>query len=258
MALTVTMMGTGTSSGVPMIGCQCSVCTSEDPRNHRTRCGLKLELDGGEGAVVLIDTPTDLRQQALRFGLPRVDAVLYTHAHADHILGADELRLFNFRQNGAIPCYGGAATLTALRQTFHYVFTDDGGESARPRFELVEIRGPFRLHGREIVPVPVLHGSTEVLGFRLGAFAYVTDVSAIPEASLTLLRGVDVLILGALRYRPHPTHFTIGEAVAAAAEIGARRTILTHLCHEVDHAAQKHPLPRGVELGHDGLRFDVR
>lgn len=257
--VTVTMMGTGTSTGVPVIGCGCAVCTSADPRNRRTRCGLKLELGAGPGGeeagVLLVDTPTDLRQQALRFGLPRVDGVLYTHAHADHILGADELRIFNFRQKSEIPCYGSPATLEKLRRTFHYVFEDGQEGGGKPRFGLHPISGPFEVLGRRFVPVPVLHGEMEVFGYRLGDFAYVTDVSSIPEASFPLLAGLEVLILGALRYRPHPTHFSIGEAVLAAERIGARRTILTHLCHEVDHAALEHPLPAGVELGHDGLTF---
>jgi len=252
--LAVTLLGSGTSTGVPVIGCACAVCTSENPKNRRTRPGLKLETAAG---VALVDTPTDLREQALRFGLPRLDAVLFTHPHADHVFGLDDIRIFNFRQRAAIPCYGSRATLRALRRTFAYVFEDGQEGGGKPQLDLREIDGPFELLGREVVPVPVFHGEMEVLGFRLGSFAYVTDCSVIPEASFAQLAGVEVLILDALRYRPHPTHFSVEEAVAAAARIGAARTILTHLAHDVDYGAPEVELPPGVELGYDGIRFEV-
>jgi phosphoribosyl 1,2-cyclic phosphate phosphodiesterase len=249
--LIVTLLGTGTSTGVPMIGCACAVCTSTDPRNRRLRPGVKLELPGG---VALIDTPTDLRQQALLYGLPRLDAVLFTHAHADHILGLDEIRVFNFRQRTAIPCYGPPHALEALARTFAYVFEDGQEGGGKPQIELRRLDGaPLPLLGVEVLPVPVLHGRLEVYGYRLGPFAYVTDVSAIPEPSFALLAGVDTLVLGALRYRPHTTHFTIPEAIAAAQRIGARRTLFTHLAHEVDHGAPREPLPDGIEFAYDGL-----
>jgi phosphoribosyl 1,2-cyclic phosphate phosphodiesterase len=254
MGARVTMMGSGTSTGVPVIGCTCPVCTSVDPRNRRLRPGLKLELESG---VVLVDTPTDLREQALRFGLPRLDAVLFTHSHADHIFGLDDIRIFNFRQQKAIPCYGSAETLRAIRRTFAYVFesTQEGG--GKPQLDLIETRGPFSLFGQEVVPVPVWHGEMEVYGYRLGRFAYVTDTNRIPESSYRLLEGVEVLVLDGLRYRPHPTHFSIDEALVAAARIAPRRTILTHLTHEVDHGSPREPLPSGVEFGYDGLTFDL-
>jgi phosphoribosyl 1,2-cyclic phosphate phosphodiesterase len=250
----VTMLGSGTSSGVPVIGCTCAVCTSSDPRNQRLRPGVRVDLEAG---TLLVDTPIDLRQQALRFGVPRVDAVLFTHAHADHIFGLDDLRVFNFRQGTSIPCHGSPATLEALRHVFSYAFevaTEGGG---RPQIELLPVDGPFRLLDTEIVPVPVRHGSTEVLGYRIGRFAYVTDVNFIPEASFDLLAGVDSLILGALRYRPHSTHFSLAEAVEAARRIGARRTYFTHIAHDVDHGNLREPLPPGMELGFDGLVLDV-
>jgi phosphoribosyl 1,2-cyclic phosphate phosphodiesterase len=248
------MLGSGTSTGVPVIGCACKVCTSDDPRNKRWRPGLKLEIGG---AVVLVDTPTDLREQALRFGLPRLDAVIFTHAHADHVFGLDDIRIFNFRQRRAIPCYGSAATLESIRRTFSYVFEAGQEGGGKPQLELIEVREPFELLGRTVVPVPVRHGSLEVFGYRLGSFAYVTDCNLIPEESFRLLEGVEVLILDALRYRPHSTHFSVEEALAAAARIGAGRTILTHLAHDIDHGAPALPLPVGVELGHDGLAFDL-
>jgi phosphoribosyl 1,2-cyclic phosphate phosphodiesterase len=254
MSLRITMLGSGTSTGVPVIGCTCAVCTSTHPRNRRWRPGLKLETAGG---VILIDTPTDLRAQALRFGLPRLDAVVYTHPHADHVFGLDEIRIFNFRQRAPIPCYGSAATLAALRRTFAYVFEETQEGGGKPRLDLIEIDGPFRLLGLPFLPVPVWHGETEVLGYRLGSFAYVTDCSRIPEESYRLLAGVETLILDALRYRPHSTHFSVQEAIAAAARIGARRTVLTHLAHEIDYAAPAVELPPGVEFGYDGLAFEI-
>ena len=253
--LTVTLLGTGTSSGVPVIGCDCAVCTSRDPRNRRFRAGARIDLAGG--STLLVDTPTDLRQQALAFGLPRVDAVLYTHAHADHVFGLDDLRVFNHRQGGSIPCYGSERTLEGVRQSFHYVFEEGGEGGGTPSIEPVPVEGSFELGGVEVVPVPVLHGSLPIYGYRLGGFAYLTDVSKIPEPSFALLEDLEVLVLGALRYRPHPTHFSLAEAATVAERIGARRTFFTHLCHEVDHGDVQIPLPPRVELGHDGMVLHV-
>jgi len=254
MTLRVTMLGSGTSTGVPVIGCTCAVCASTHPRNRRTRPGLKLEWDG---AVVLVDTSIDLREQALRHGLPRVDAVLYTHAHVDHIFGLDDLRVFNFRQRRPIPCYGSGETLASLRRVYAYAFEDGQEGGGKPQLDLIAIEGAFDLLGARVVPVPVWHGTMPVLGFRIGRFAYVTDCSVIPEPSFALLEGLDTLILDALRYRPHATHFSVEQAVAAAARIGARRTYLTHLAHDIDYAEPAVSLPAGVELGYDGLLLDL-
>jgi phosphoribosyl 1,2-cyclic phosphate phosphodiesterase len=250
----VTMLGSGTSSGVPVIGCDCAVCTSEDPRNQRFRAGLKIELEEG---VLLVDTPTDLRQQALAFGIPRIDGILFTHSHADHVFGLDDVRIFNFRQRGPIPWYGSKDTLAALRRTFAYVF--EGGEwgGGKPQLELVEIAGPIELLGHRVVPVPVIHGRLPVFGYRIGGFAYVTDCNLIPDESFELLEDLDVLVLGALRYRSHPTHFSIEEAIAIAERIGAAVTYFTHLAHDVDHGRPEVPLPAGVAFGHDGLVLDL-
>lgn len=252
--LRVTLTGTGTSAGVPVIGCDCEVCTSEDPRNRRLRTAAKIELEDG---VILIDTPTDLRQQALRYGIERLDAVLFTHSHADHIMGLDEVRIFNFRQRQRIPCYGSASTLAAIRRSFHYAFEGEAEGGGIPRLDLVPVDGPFRALGVEVMPLPAHHGSMPVTGYRIGDFAYLTDCNGIPEATMGSMRGLDVLVLGALRYRSHPTHFTVEEALTVAARIGAERTIFTHLAHEVDHAAPAVELPDSVELGYDGLSFTV-
>lgn len=248
------MLGSGTSSGVPMIGCRCAVCTSPDPRNRRTRPGLLLELERGN---VVVDTSPDFREQALRHGLERIDAVLYTHPHADHVFGLDDLRGFNFRQRAAIPCYGSAATMERLRQIFAYVFEDGQEGGGKPQLELAAVREPFELLGERVVPVPVEHGAMEVFGYRIGGFAVVTDVNRIPEESLALLAGVELLVLSALRYRPHPTHFTLEEACAVARQIGARRTLFTHIAHDVDHGDVRVALPPGVEIGFDGLVVEL-
>jgi len=232
--------------------CRCAVCTSSDERDRRLRPSVLLRWPG---ASVLIDTSADLRQQALRHDIARIDAVLYTHAHADHVLGLDDLRLYNWRQQGSVPAYGSPQTLAALSRTFWYVFEGDGTESTRPAIERREVHGPFELHGRRIIPVPVDHGSLPILGYRVGRFAYLTDASSIPEASWPLLQGLDVLVLNALRERPHPTHFNLSGALAVAGTVGARRTLLTHLSHEVAHAATSAALPAGVELAYDGLEL---
>ncbi|HEY7215169.1 MAG TPA: MBL fold metallo-hydrolase [Thermoanaerobaculia bacterium] len=251
MSLRVTMLGSGTSTGVPVIGCTCNVCRSENPKNRRWRPSLKIEMGD---QVVLVDTSTDLREQALRFGLPRVDAILFTHSHADHIFGLDDVRIFNFRQRAPIPCYGSEETLRNIRRSFAYVWEAGQEGGGKPQLELLPVREPFALLGRTVVPVPVWHGSMEVFGYRIGRFAYVTDCNRIPDGSFEALDGVEILILDALRHRPHSTHFSVEQSIAVAARIGARRTIFTHMTHEVD---QDDPLPAGVEFGYDGLAFDA-
>ena len=254
MSLRITMLGSGTSSGVPVIGCDCDVCRSTAVENKRLRAGLKIEF---EGRVVLVDTPTDLRQQALRFGIPRIDAVLFTHAHADHVFGLDDVRIFNFRQRQTIPCYGSARTLSGLRRTFSYVFEPGQEGGGKPRLELIEIDDAVELFGRQFAAVPVMHGALPVHGYRVGGFAYVTDCSFIPEESFDRLRDLDVLVLGALRYREHPTHFSISQAIEVAERIGAGRTYFTHLAHEVDHHAPRVEMPSTVDFGYDGLVVEL-
>ena len=244
------MLGSGTSTGVPVVGCDCAVCRSTDPRNRRMRPGLRVET---AGASLVIDTSPDFREQALRFAIDRVDAVLYTHPHADHIFGLDDLRIYNFRQHASIPCFGSAETMNRMRQIFTYVFEGGQEGGGKPRLELVPVRAPFELLGLGVVPIPVAHGDMEVFGYRIGRFACVTDVNHISEASFALLAGVELLVLSALRYRPHPTHFSLAEAIAVAQRIGARRTLLTHIAHDIDHGRLEIPLPPGIELGYDGL-----
>ena len=252
----ITFLGTGTSSGVPVIACECATCRSDDPRDKRWRPSLALALE--DGTSVLIDASPDLRAQALRFRLKRVDAILLTHAHADHVLGLDDVRIYNFRQGGAIPCYGAARTLARVRRMFDYVFdpaTPRGG--GLPQLALREVAGPFSLGGGTVIPVPLMHGTLPVLGFRIGAFAYLTDCNAIPDASWPLLEGLEVLVLDALRHKAHRTHFTVEQAVEAARRIGARRTLFTHMTHDLPHAATCEALPEGMSLAYDGLEIEM-
>jgi phosphoribosyl 1,2-cyclic phosphate phosphodiesterase len=248
------MLGSGTSSGVPVIGCGCAVCTSADPRNRRTRAGILLET---ERANIVIDTSPDFREQALRTNLRRVDTVLYTHPHADHVFGLDDLRIYNFLQRSTIPCYGSPATMERLRQVFAYVFDDSPEGGGKPKLDFRAVREPFELLGERVVPLPVWHGEMEVYGWRIGRFACVTDVSFIPETSFALLRDLDLLVLSALRYRPHPTHFSLAESIEAARRIGAQRTLFTHIAHDIDHARPEVALPPGMEIGHDGLVVEL-
>ncbi|HSM15116.1 MAG TPA: MBL fold metallo-hydrolase [Thermoanaerobaculia bacterium] len=249
----VTLLGTGTSTGVPVVTCDCAVCRSDDPRNRRTRPGIRVDLAGG---TAVVDTSPDFRDQALRFGIGRVDAVLFTHPHADHVFGLDDLRVYNFRQRAAIPCFGSERTIGRLRQIFSYVFEEGQEGGGKPKLDLIAVREPFDLLGEQVVPIPVWHGEMEVFGYRIGPFAVVTDVSRIPDEGYAALDGVEVLVLSALRYTPHPTHYSIEQAIEVAGRIGARRTLFTHIAHEVDHGNLRVPLPAGVEIGYDGLVVD--
>jgi phosphoribosyl 1,2-cyclic phosphate phosphodiesterase len=207
---------------------------------------------------VLVDTSSDLRAQALAFGVRRLDAILFTHSHADHVLGLDEVRRFNKLQRQAIPCYADARTSDDLRRTFSYIFDDDTPRGGGiPKIILNHIGGPFSLGGMDVVPVPIMHGHRPILGFRIGSFAYLTDCSAIPDTSWPLLAGVRTLVLDALRERAHSTHFSVPEAVAAAARIGAERTYFTHISHDLSHAETNARLPPGVELAYDGLVLEI-
>lgn len=255
MSVRLTILGSGTSHGIPMIGCDCPVCTSDDPRDRRTRPSAYVSCDGGH---FLIDTSPELRLQCLACGVTHVDAILFTHAHADHVVGLDDVRRFNWMQGAAIPVYADASTLTRVRTMFRYAFADDPDyPSAKPRLRAVEVTGPWTIGGCEIVPIPYWHGREQILGFRIGGVAYCPDCSGVPDSSRALLAGLEVLVLDGLRRRPHPTHFNLEQAVAEAQRIGARRTYFTHIAHELKHAETNAELPAGMELAYDGLVVEV-
>jgi len=248
--LKITILGSGTSHGVPMIACDCSVCTSDDPRDKRTRTSITIQYGD---ATLLVDTSPELRLQCVANNVRRVDAVLYTHHHIDHIAGLDDLRRFNWVQEAPIACHGLPETLARVRSAFAYAFDEDPDHPwARPRITLREVHGPFEIAGRTITPIPLLHGDMPILGYRVGATAYCTDVSRIPDDSRPLLEGLDLLILEAVRKRPHPTHFNIEQAVAEADRIGAKRILFTHIAHQLGHEETNRTLPDGMALAFDG------
>jgi phosphoribosyl 1,2-cyclic phosphate phosphodiesterase len=251
----VTFLGTGTSHGVPMIACRCDTCHSTDPHDRRLRPSIYLAT--AAGPAILVDTATDLRQQALTHELTRVDAILFTHSHADHVMGLDEVRRFNVIQRAAIPAYADERTASELRRSFHYIFSQADKGGGTPQLDLHIVDGPFQAAGLEVQPVNIFHGARPILGFRFGSFAYLTDCSRIPEESFPLLADLDVLVLDALRHRPHPTHFSVAQALAVVARVTPRRTFFTHICHDLPHAATNAVLPPGVELAYDGLTLEV-
>ncbi len=250
-------LGTGTSVGVPVIGCGCDTCTSADPRNNRTRCGLVLGLAGGN---LLVDSPPDLRTQLLREKIGIVHAALYTHDHADHVFGLDDLRLFPSTLGHALPVYCETNVEARIRKSFDYAFAAETQNYAGgvPQIDFHTIATePFEVLSQRIIPIRLGHGRFRVLGFRFGNVAYCTDTNGIPPESWPLLEGLDVLVLDALRPNPHPTHFSLGEAVDVARKVGAARTYFTHMSHDLEHAATNASLPEGMELGYDGLRIPL-
>jgi phosphoribosyl 1,2-cyclic phosphate phosphodiesterase len=249
----VTILGSGTSTGVPMVGCNCRGCSSDDPRDKRTRASLFIQHNGRN---ILIDASTDLRFQALREDIQRVDAVLFTHSHADHVNGIDDLRGFHFLHKEIIPCFGSAATFDTLLTGFSYIFHEHDGSGYTPLLHPQEIDGPFELFGLTVIPIPLEHGRTQALGYRIGNFAYLTDCSAIPDTSLALLEGLDVLVIDGLRWNPHPYHFNIETAITATSPLKAGRTVLTHLTHDVLFCDGVKLQP-GYEFACDGMTFDI-
>lgn len=251
-ALSLTILGSGTSTGVPVLGCGCEVCRSGLPQNQRTRCSALLSLADRN---VLIDTSTDFRQQGLRAGLKQVDAVLFTHTHADHVHGIDDLRTLSPGRGTAIPVYGSSQAMARIRQVFSYIFFGDGAPGYRPRLDLRSVDGPFELFGEVITPVPLEHGAERCLGYRVGPLAYLTDCSHVPATSMPLLEGLELLVVDALRFTAHDKHFTIDEAISLARALKVPRTVLTHLGHDVDYARHGAALPAGVEFAYDGQQL---
>lgn len=247
--LKLTILGSGTSTGVPVLGCHCAVCSSAVPENIRTRCSALLEWNGYK---VLVDTATDFRQQALREKIEQIDAVLFTHAHADHVHGIDDLRTFSLRSGDAIPIYAAKSVLERIQGLFSYIFSDESAPGYRPRLEINEITGTFDLFGLAVTPIPLVHGPGESFGYRVGKMAYVVDCSAIPKSSWRLLEGVEVMVIDALRFRKHDSHLSIAEAIDVARKLNVKKTLLTHLTHDVDYPKHSQGLPEGVEFAYDG------
>ena len=249
----ITILGSGTSTGVPMVGCSCAVCSSTDPKDNRTRASLLVENDG---KFILVDTSTDFRTQAIREKIPKIDAVLFTHDHADHVHGIDDLRGFHFLHKNIIPCFASKETMKAISSKFCYIFTGLSSAGYHKLLEANIIESTFELFGLTITPVPLMHGRMQATGFRFGNVAYLTDCSRIPESSLPLLAGLDTLIIDGLRYTRHPHHFSIDEAIKIAGQLCPGKTLLTHLTHEVSHAKGA-DLPANVDFAFDGLSFEA-
>ncbi len=255
----LTLLGTGTSMGVPQIGCDCAVCHSDDPHDRRTRTAALIE-DGEH--TILIDTPPELRLQLLRAGTKRIDAVLYTHEHADHVHGIDDLRSFSLLQHEPLPLYAPPETARHLRHAFNYIF--DAGVvpvrgTSKPSLTMQPLTADreHEIGGLAVRPIAFRHGNSEVFGYRIGPMAYVTDVKSVSASDRDLLRGVRVLVLNALWWREHPTHLSIPEAIAIAQDLGVERTYLTHLTHETAHRDLLHRLPPGIEPGYDGMKIEI-
>jgi phosphoribosyl 1,2-cyclic phosphate phosphodiesterase len=251
----ITVLGSGTSVGVPAIGCDCAVCTSPDPRDNRLRPSILVRYDGRN---ILIDATPDFRAQALRARLNHLDAILFTHAHADHIMGLDDVRPFNFLQRGPIPIYAAPDAMAGIQRSFAYIFDGAQKESNIPLLEprLLDSEA-VDLFGVEFLPIPVLHGSKTIYGFRFGNAAYFTDHSEIPESSLHLMGGLDVLFLDALRYKPHPTHSTVDRSIKTVERVRPRRAYFTHICHDLRHQRAESLLPPNIRLAYDGLEIEV-
>lgn len=257
MRATLTVLGSGTSMGVPTVGCDCAVCHSGDLRDRRTRPSVMVQFNE---RLVIIDTTPDFREQALREHITKIDAVVYTHGHADHILGLDDVRPLSFpRVTGGpkIPLYANASTTSVLKHVFKYIFDDNYKFGSIAQVELHEVgHAPLDLFGATFTPVPVIHGEQEIYGYRFGAAAYLTDFSEIPASSMEMLHGLDILFLDALRHKPHPTHSTVENSLSIVAKLAPKRTFFTHISHDLPHEETNRQLPAGVQLAHDGLKLE--
>lgn len=254
MRATLTVLGSGTSMGVPTIGCDCAVCSSSDPHDRRLRPSVLVEY---AGKFVLIDTTPDFREQAIRERIRHIDAVLYTHTHADHILGIDDLRPLTFRHKPhKMPLYARPEAADSIRKMFRYIFDADYKFGGLPQVELKVIDGPLQLFGASFEPVTVIHGDTEIYGFRFGTAAYLTDHSEVPENSFSQLQNLDILFLDALRYKPHPTHSTVETSLRIVERLKPKRAFFTHICHDLPHEATNATLPPNVRLSYDGMKLD--
>jgi phosphoribosyl 1,2-cyclic phosphate phosphodiesterase len=249
-------LGTGTSAGIPMIGCKCTVCTSTDPHDKRMRPSIVIEYNNSS---ILVDTTPELRLQCIANNVNKIDTVVYTHGHADHIMGLDDVRRFNALRSGPLDVWADTATHSVLTRCFGYAFREPEPEMKvfRPHLIPKLIDGPFEIAGKQWIPIPLIHGDMPILGFRIDNFAYCTDVSFIPESSFGLLKGLDLLVLDALQHKKHPTHFTVAEALEATRRISAKKTLFTHIAHGVAHEATNATLPDRIRLAFDGQRVTV-
>jgi len=249
----LTILGAGSSAGTPVVGCSCNTCISTNPRNKRTRCSSFVTLDSGE--VILIDTGPDLRLQALREGLIRVDAVLYTHTHADHLHGIDDLRAFCQIQRKQIPLYTYSEATEHIKAKFGYTLREPSDFWELPVLAITTVDSPFELYDITITPIPVQHGRSNIYGYRIGNFAYLTDVSVIPETSFELLQGLDLLLIDCLREKTHPTHINIEQSLQYVSQINAKQSVLIHMTHELEYDSLTKTLPSNVMVGYDGLKL---
>jgi phosphoribosyl 1,2-cyclic phosphate phosphodiesterase len=249
------MLGVGSSAGTPVVCCNCATCLSDNPRNKRTRCSSLITLDSGEN--ILIDTGPDLRNQSLRENIKRVDAVLYTHTHADHLHGIDVLRAFCVFQRSQIPLYAKEDAVLHITQKFGYTLRDPSDFWEMPVLRAETIDAPFELFGTTVTPIPVMHGRSQIFGYRIGNIAYMTDVSEIPESSFPLLEGLDIVLLDCLREKSHPTHINIEQSISYISRIRAKQSYLIHMTHELEYASLSKKLPKDVFVGFDGLKLSV-
>jgi len=256
MKATLTVLGSGTSMGVPTIGCDCAVCNSDDPRDRRTRPSIMVQWNGH---TVLIDTTPDFREQAIREHIQRIDAILYTHGHADHILGLDDVRPLSFRRTtggGKIPLFATENTAQVLRHIFRYIFEGDYKYGGLAQVELKDVDGPIEIGGAKFVPLRVNHGEYPIEAYRFGSAAYLTDFSSVPEETMQQLQGLDILFLDALRHNPHPTHSTVEQSLEIVDQLKPKRAFFTHISHDLPHEETNASLPPNVRLSHDGLKLE--